>query len=244
MSNGLQLGDNGWRSLLFCLIPFWGPHCVSAPYMSGAQKPKGDRRLRLTAAWPCPHSQKPRLPDRGELLSRWLRAGSPDRSVTAGGWACSSTCKNALPVIFHKKYLQHSLGGNPMPLGGGRSPVRKDASSLVFDILLDNCRGYFPDTTGKVSHRTRISFSSNSVWPGKDRIFAKDDVSFLVLLSWQCYRRNLSCRIRGEYAHGLCLFPSPRFRSDEHQRCFESFVLWHQSISHLDAPWCPLSIIV
>ena len=38
-----------------------------------------------------------------------------------------------------------------MPLGGGRSPVRKDASSLVFDILLDNCRGYFPDTTGKVS---------------------------------------------------------------------------------------------
>lgn len=183
MSNGLQLGDNGWRSLLFCLIPFWGPHCVSAPYMSGAQKPKGDRRLRLTAAWPCPHSQKPRLPDRGELLSRWLRAGSPDRSVTAGGWACSSTCKNALPVIFHKKYLQHSLGGNPMPLGGGRSPVRKGASSLVFDILLDNCRGYFPDTTGKVSHRTRISFSSNSVWPGKDRIFAKDDVSFLVLVS-------------------------------------------------------------
>ena len=38
-----------------------------------------------------------------------------------------------------------------MPLGGGRSPVRKDASSLDFDILLDNCRGYFPDTTGKVS---------------------------------------------------------------------------------------------
>ena len=53
--------------------------------------------------------------------------------------------------IVHKKYLQHSLGGNPLPLGGGRSPVRKDASSLVFDILLDNCRGYFPDTTGKVS---------------------------------------------------------------------------------------------
>ena len=157
MSNGLQLGDNGWRSLLFCLIPFWGPHCVSAPCMSGAQKPKGDRRFRPAAAWPCPHSQKPRLSDRGELLSRWLRAGSPDRSVTAGGWACSSTCKNALPVIFHKKYLQHSLGGNPMPLGGGRSPVRKDASSLVFDILLDNCRGYFPDTTGKAPVMPMIS---------------------------------------------------------------------------------------
>ena len=75
------------------------------------------------------------------------------------------------------------MGGNPLPLGGGRSPVRKGASSLVFDILLDNCRENFPDTTGKVSHRTRISFSSNSVWPGKDRIFAKDDVSFLVLVS-------------------------------------------------------------
>ena len=44
-----------------------------------------------------------------------------------------------------------------MPLGGGRSPVRKDASSLVFDILLDNCRGYFPDTTGKAPVMPMIS---------------------------------------------------------------------------------------
>ena len=49
------------------------------------------------------------------------------------------------------------MGGNPLPLGGGRSPVRKDASSLVFDILLDNCRGYFPDTTGKAPVMPMIS---------------------------------------------------------------------------------------
>ena len=151
MSNGLQLGDNGWRSLLFCLIPFLGPHCVSAPYMSGAQKPKGDRRLRLTAAWPCPHSQKPRLPDRGELLSRWLRAGSPDRSVTAGGWACSSTGKNALYVIFHKKYLQHSLGGNPMPLGGGRSLVNCYLLSLTLNIFLYSCWWHFSNAASKIT---------------------------------------------------------------------------------------------
>ena len=63
----------------------------------------------------------------------------------------SELAKASGKPIFIKKYLQHSLDGNPLPLGGGRRPVRKDASSLVFDILLDNCRGYFPDTTGKVS---------------------------------------------------------------------------------------------
>ena len=67
------------------------------------------------------------------------------------GTKSPSSIDGSFSDFLHKKYLQHSLGGNPMPLGGGRSPVRKDASSLVFDILLDNCRGYFPDTTGKVS---------------------------------------------------------------------------------------------
>lgn len=117
-------------------------------------------------------------------------AGLGNGFLTAGGQlGAESKAKERAqrPVkdamVLHKKYLQHSLGGNPLPLGSGRSLVRRDALSLVFDILLDNCRGYFPDTTGKVSHRTRISFSSNSVWPGKDRIFAKDDVSFLVLVS-------------------------------------------------------------
>ena len=42
-------------------------------------------------------------------------------------------------MVLHKKYLQHSLGGNPLPLGGGRSPVCRDASSLQYFVTRTIC---------------------------------------------------------------------------------------------------------
>ena len=73
------------------------------------------------------------------------------------------------------------------------SPVRKDASSLDFDILLDNCRGYFPDITGKVSIGPEYPFLSNSGCPGKTQAFAKDDASTI----------NISSLLGQEYSYQL-----------------------------------------